>query len=246
MIIGSRIHFLRQTVSTMDECRSLARTGSIEGTVVSANFQCAGRGRFQRIWLSPSGENIQASILVRPKITELPYLNMAAALAASNAATEITGLHSAIKWPNDVELAGKKLCGILIESEISGAGVDFAIIGIGLNVNLEPERHKEIKNSASSLKQFCGRYVSRSQTFHVLLKHLNHYYERIKAGESLTSEWASKLNVLGCDIQISFPGTNKPSINCRADSLNEDGSLSVRVDDGSMFTATAGEVTLRS
>ena len=237
---------MHQTESTMDECRSLARTGSIEGTVVSANFQGAGRGRFQRLWLSPSGENIQASILLRPTITQLPYLNMAAALAASNTATEVTGHHSEIKWPNDVQLAGKKLCGILIESEISGVEVDFAIIGIGLNVNLEPGRHEEIKNRASSLKQFCGRNVSRSQTFRILLKYLDYYYERIKAGESLTSEWASKLNMLGCNIQISFPGTNKPSIDCRADSINEDGSLSVRVDDGSMFTATAGEITLRS
>tara|TARA_B100001167_G_scaffold53145_1_gene30872 strand:+ start:111 stop:626 length:516 start_codon:yes stop_codon:yes gene_type:complete len=170
---------------------------------------------------------------------------MAAALAASNTATEVTGHHSEIKWPNDVQLAGKKLCGILIESEISGVEVDFAIIGIGLNVNLEPGRHEEIKNRASSLKQFCGRNVSRSQTFRILLKHLDYYYERIKAGESLTSEWASNLNMLGCNIQISFPGTNRPSINCKADSINEDGSLSVRVDDGSTFTATAGEVTFR-
>ena len=121
----------------MDECRSLAHTGSIEGTVVSANFQGAGRGRFQRLWLSPSGENIQVSILLRPTITQLPYLNMAAALAASNTATEVTGHHSEIKWPNDITINKKKLGGILIETKISHGEVDYTILGIGLNVNFD-------------------------------------------------------------------------------------------------------------
>ena len=127
MIIGSEIHYLLNTGSTMDDCRALAKTGAPEGTIVSADRQGSGRGRFERSWISPSGENILISVLVYPEISHLTYLNMVASLAVSDTAFEITGLNAAIKWPNDVQMSNKKLSGILIESEIGNTGITHEI-----------------------------------------------------------------------------------------------------------------------
>jgi len=246
MPIGSEIHYLQTTSSTMDDCRALAKSGAPEGTIVSANRQGAGRGRFERSWISPSGENILISVLVRPDISHLPYLNMVASLAVCDTALEITGLTPEIKWPNDVQISCKKLCGILIESEISGSTVEFAIIGIGLNVNLKPSINPEIKDVATSHCHETGKTINRSHTFKSLINNIDQYYERVKNGESLTSEWASRMNTLGKNINLSFPGTKRTGINGLAESVKEDGSLLVRTADNTIFLATAGEVTLRS
>ena len=245
MIIGSEIHYLLNTGSTMDDCRTLAKSGAPEGTIVSADQQGSGRGRFERSWISPSGENILMSVLVYPEISHLTYLNMVASLAVSDTAFEITGLSASIKWPNDVQISNKKLCGILIESEISGSSVEYAVIGIGLNVNLDPLKNSEIKDTATSLSHETSKFVSRSQTFKSLIGNLDKYYEQVKNGQSLTSEWSNRVNTIGETINLSFPGTRRKSIKGVAESVKEDGSLLVRQDDDTIFTAVAGEVTLR-
>ena len=157
MIIGRVIHHVNETGSTMDDCRTLARKGAPEGTVVSANHQGSGRGRFQRSWVSQQGTNIQASILIRPKMSQLPYLNMMAALAASDTSERLSNVKADIKWPNDIQVSGKKLCGILIESEISGSDVAFSIVGIGLNVNMNTIENAEISEIATSLKILAAK-----------------------------------------------------------------------------------------
>ena len=229
----------------MDDCRVLAKQGAPEGTVVSANFQGRGRGRFKRTWVSPPGENIQISVLVRPRLSHLCYLNMAATLAISETALMITSHINDIKWPNDVQINGKKLSGILIESEISGSIVDFAIIGIGLNVNLDPGEHLEISGTSTSLKEVAGTTISRSYTLHFLLERLDFYYRQILEGKSLTSQWQSKINTIGKEITLSFPEAGKEQIKGTANSINEDGSLVVKKSDGSIFNAVAGEVALQ-
>lgn len=229
----------------MDDCRTLARQGAPEGTIASANFQGRGRGRFKRTWVSPPGENIQISVLLRPQLSHLCYLNMAATLAVSDTALKITSHPNEIKWPNDVQIDGKKLSGILIESEISGGIVDFAIMGIGLNVNLDPKKHFEISGTSTSLKEVTGSSISRSYTLHLLLERLDFYYEKILEEKSITSQWQSKINTIGKEITLSFLEGGREQIKGKANSINEDGSLVVIKTDGSIFNAVAGEVTLQ-
>ena len=246
MIIGRVIHHVNETGSTMDDCRILARKGAPEGTVVSANHQGSGRGRFQRSWVSQQGTNIQASILIRPKMSQLPYLNMMAALAASDTSERLSNVKADIKWPNDIQVSGKKLCGILIESEISGSDVAFSIVGIGLNVNMNTSENAEISQIATSLKNINGRNVNRNFTIRTLLKRIDHYYYMLKKGQSLTTLWEDRLNTIGKNITLSFPGTHRASVQGTAKSTNENGSLNVTLEDGSVFVASAGEVTLQT
>ena len=246
MIIGRVIHHVNETGSTMDDCRILARKGAPEGTVVSANHQGSGRGRFQRSWVSQQGTNIQASILIRPKMSQLPYLNMMAALAASDTSKRLSNVKADIKWPNDIQVFGKKLCGILIESEISGSDVSFSIVGIGLNVNMNTSENAEISEIATSLKNISGRNVNRNFTIRTLLQRIDHYYYMLKKGQSLTKLWEDRLNTIGKNITLSFPGTHRASVQGTAKSTNENGSLNVTLEDGSVFVASAGEVTLQT
>ena len=246
MIIGRVIHHVNETGSTMDDCRTLARKGAPEGTVVSANHQGSGRGRFQRSWVSQQGTNIQASILIRPKMSQLPYLNMMAALAASDTSERLSNVKADIKWPNDIQVSGKKLCGILIESEISGSDVAFSIVGIGLNVNMNTIENAEISEMATSLKNINGGNVNRNFTIRTLLQRIDHYYYMLKKGQSLTKLWEDRLNTIGKNITLSFPGTHRASVHGTAKSTNENGSLNVTLKDGSVFVASAGEVTLQT
>lgn len=225
----------------MEECRRLALQGCLEGTVVSANFQNAGRGRFSRSWISPRGENLQISILIKPSLQQLPQANMSAALAISDSVEEITEQKGQIKWPNDVEVLGKKVAGILVESELTDKTRSFAIIGIGLNVNLQPKLHREIAGKATSLVEICNSYVSRAQTLRVLIHHLNFYYSLVKDNISLLEMWEARLNTLGKRINLS---TQSQTVSGIAESVNEDGTINIRLDNGTVFTGSSGEVTI--
>ena len=227
----------------MEECRRLALQGCPEGTVVFANFQNAGRGRFSRSWISPRGENLQISILIKPSLRQLSQANMSAALAISNSVEEITGQKSQIKWPNDVEVLGKKIAGILVESELTDKDPSYAIIGIGLNVNLQPKLHREIEGKATSLVELCKNYVSRAQTLRVLIHHLNSYYDLVRDNISLLEMWEAKLNTLGKRINLS---TQSWTVSGIAESVNEDGTINIRLDDSTVFTGSSGEVTMES
>jgi len=133
--IGQKIIYFPQLSSTMDVARSEARQGVSEGTVIIAGEQTSGRGRLKRHWLSPPG-NVALSVILHPDVSSLPCLIMIASLAVVRSIESTTGLKADIKWPNDILIDGKKVCGILIENEISSDKTARAIIGIGVNVNL--------------------------------------------------------------------------------------------------------------
>ena len=179
-------------------------------------------------------------------MSQLPYLNMMAALAASDTSKRLSNVKADIKWPNDIQVFGKKLCGILIESEISGSDVSFSIVGIGLNVNMNTSENAEISEIATSLKNISGRNVNRNFTIRTLLQRIDHYYYILKKGQSLTKLWEDRLNTIGKNITLSFPGTHRASVQGTAKSTNENGSLNVTLKDGSVFVASAGEVTLQT
>lgn len=244
MLIGSKILHFSEIDSTMDYCKKLALSGEPEGTIVSAEFQNTGRGRFSRKWISPHGENIQMSILLRPKINHLPYLNMAASLAICETTELITKATTHIKWPNDVQVNNKKLAGILIESSINGNQVDYSILGIGLNVNMDISPHPDINQIATSLKDITNNIIDKNIVLKILYGKLNYYYTKIKNNENLVDQWASKISTIGENVTISFPGTKKSPLAGKAQKILQDGSIQIILNNGTIFNASAGEISI--
>ena len=227
----------------MDEARRLAQSGCEEGTVVVAEEQTAARGRFDRRWVSPPGENLCFSVILKPTLDQLPYANMAAALAVVRAVRSLDGLRPSIKWPNDVRVGGRKLCGILVEAALESRHVPFAVVGVGLNVNLDPSRYPEIASTATSVYRETGRRTDRTPVLRSVLEHLDDLYRGVKSGLSLTGDWAALLDTLGRDVEVRW---RESVVRGRADSVDDQGNLVLTRRDGSTFKATAGEVTLQS
>jgi BirA family biotin operon repressor/biotin-[acetyl-CoA-carboxylase] ligase len=179
-LIGQKVIYYPCVPSTMDAARQEARRGAKEGTVIIAREQTGGRGRLKRTWLSPTG-NIALSLVLYPDIVYLPYLVMIASLAVVHSIEAVTGLKTQIKWPNDILIGGKKVCGILIENEVRGNRAAYAIIGIGINVDLNVADFTEISNTATSLNKESDRVVSRTKIIRSLLTELERLYLALPA-----------------------------------------------------------------
>jgi BirA family biotin operon repressor/biotin-[acetyl-CoA-carboxylase] ligase len=238
--IGQRVLYYPRLTSTMAMARQEAQRGAPEGTVVIADEQTAGRGRLGRAWLTPQG-NIALSLVLYPNLADLPSLIMLASLAVVHSLKAVTGLKSQIKWPNDVQINGRKVCGILIETDVVKDRVNYAIIGIGLNVNLRLGDFPEIQSLATSLSQELGREVPRLSVIRSLLVELEKLYLTLKAGGSLYEEWRDSLVTLGQRIRVkSAEGLYEGM----AESVDRDGSLLLRGAHGQLTKIIAGDVTL--
>jgi len=240
--VGQRVIYYPSLASTMEVARLEIQQGAAEGTVIIAGEQSAGRGRKKRTWLSPRG-NIALSIILYPSAAYLPCLIMLASLAVVYSIEGVTGLEPRLKWPNDVLINDKKVCGILIESVVRGRKVDYAIIGIGINVNLRLADFPEISPVATSLSDELGREVSRINIIRHLLIEIEKLYLALPSGESVYQQWRDRLVTLGRKVQVSWGKTRYEGI---AESVGRDGSLLLRCPDGSLTRIVAGDVTLRS
>ncbi len=239
--IGQRVICYPSLTSTMAAAKQEAQLGAVEGTVVIADEQTAGRGRIKRVWLSPKG-NIALSIILYPSVVNLPSLIMLASLAVVHSIEAVTGLRSQVKWPNDVLVNDRKVCGILIESSLRGNIVDFAIIGIGVNVNLRLSDFPEIQSTATSLSAELGRDVSRLRVIRQLLVEMERLYLALQAGESIYEEWRDSLVTLGRRVKVKSGKTVYDGV---AESVARDGSLLLRHSNGSLSKIVAGDATLR-
>ena len=241
-VVGHRIHYHQVLGSTMDMARDLAHDGEPEGAVVVAEEQNKGRGRFNRVWVSPPGLNLYFTVLLRPEREQLPYMNMAAALAVFDTVAQIPGLKPAVKWPNDVRIGGRKLSGILIETEFEGDSLSHALVGIGVNVNLDVSEHPEIADTATSLRSEAGREFDRSEALHSVLKNLDAWYARVRAGESLTEDWPRRatLETLGRQVELRW---REQVLTGLAESVDDQGNLTLLQPNGERVTVVAGEVT---
>jgi BirA family biotin operon repressor/biotin-[acetyl-CoA-carboxylase] ligase len=159
-IIGRNVLYLPETTSTNEIAVGQASAGAAEGTVVVAGKQTQGRGRLKRTWSTPEG-NIALSVILYPDIPVLHSLVMTASLGVVHAIEKVTGLHAGIKWPNDVMINGKKVCGILIESDVRNARVRYTVTGIGINVNIGEAELAGVLTPATSLLIETGKEVSR-------------------------------------------------------------------------------------
>jgi BirA family biotin operon repressor/biotin-[acetyl-CoA-carboxylase] ligase len=239
--IGHKVLYYPRLTSTMEAARREAKRSAPEGTVVIADEQTAGRGRLGRAWLTPRG-NIALSLVLYPRLVELPPLIMLASLAVVRSLKTVTGLKAQIKWPNDVQIKGRKVCGILIETDVQKNKTNYAIIGIGINVNLRRgDFPPEIESLATSLSEELGREVPRLNIIRRLLVEIEELYLTLRAGGSLYEEWQDNLVTLGQRVRVkSADGTYEGM----AESVDRDGSLLLRGADGQLTRIIGGDVTL--
>jgi BirA family biotin operon repressor/biotin-[acetyl-CoA-carboxylase] ligase len=240
--VGSRLEYRTALSSTQDLARELARAGAAEGTVVLAGRQTAGQGRLGRYWVSPAG-GLYLTVVLRPPAEHLKALVIVAALAVARAIERLAGLETSLKWPNDVLVAGRKIAGILSESELRGKSVSYALVGIGLNVNTDMAAYPQSAPLATSVMTELGRETSREALAAGILNEFEALYRAALAGEPIDQEWRARLGMLGKEVRAHLGDRVEEGL---AEDVDRDGNLILRRSDGSRLAIAAGDVTLRS
>lgn len=246
-IVGRKIGFFRSVGSTNDLLKAEARSGALEGLVFVTDEQVAGRGRRGRTWTAPAGSSLLVSILLRPHwlpASDGFLLTMLAAVAAAEA-LETTEVRIDLKWPNDLEIGGRKLGGILVETELSDQSVNWAVIGCGININWDPRIIPELADRATSLGAELQRDLDRRPLLAALLRRLDARYAELRRGarSALFEAWRNRLTMLGQAIRVETP---QGTLHGSAVDVTRDGALVVRGDDGEQRIITAGDVSVRT
>ena len=236
--IGRNIIYSPSMLSTMDTAKQAVRAGAIEGTLIITDEQTTGRGRRRRHWLSPPG-NIALSIILYPSLFQLPKLIMVGSLAVVHAISQITPLKPTIKWPNDILINGRKVSGVLVESELERDNVNFAIVGIGVNINLPLTSFHNSPVRATSLSVELKRKIPQLEILQPLLYEFEHLYLAVRDGKSLRSRWLTYLETIGKRVQIK---TNETTEGGDAESVDDDGHLLLRRSDGSLTSIATGDI----
>jgi BirA family transcriptional regulator, biotin operon repressor / biotin---[acetyl-CoA-carboxylase] ligase len=250
LLLGNRIALHQQVGSTNDLAREAGRNGEPEGLVILAEEQVRGRGRLGRSWIAPPGSSILCSVLLRPRFpTEYAfYLTIATSLAIwrgirvlGSGITNPSPLIPSIKWPNDVLLNGRKVSGILCESEFAGGEWAFAIIGFGINANLDTDQLGELRHAATSLSTELGRDIDRAAFLARVLGELEGLYLAMQNGQFRTvfNEWAGALETVGKRVSVRDTSHVVSGLAMRIDS---DGALVIRTDGGVEERVLAGEL----
>ncbi|MDO5402967.1 MAG: biotin--[acetyl-CoA-carboxylase] ligase [Eubacteriales bacterium] len=248
--IVSKLVYFEETDSTNNEAKKHAETGvknAPDGTLFITECQTGGRGRRGRGWESPAGSGIWMSLLLRPSINpnNASMLTLVTALAVARTVFLVTGSRGCkIKWPNDIVLNKKKICGILTEMSAETDFIHYVVIGIGINVNTA-EFDDDIKDKASSLYMETKVHVKRSEIVAVFSSEFKKYYEiflETKDMSGLIDDYNSMLINAGREVSIisadeEYTGT--------ASGINQKGELLVTRDDGSRVEICAGEVSVR-
>lgn len=239
--IGQKIIYFPSLTSTMDAARTEAQWGAKAGTIILAGEQTAGRGRLKRSWFSPIG-GLAFSVILRPNISYLPNMIMLASLAVTYTIRSVTGLNARIKWPNDVLIGERKICGILIENDIRKNDLKHTVIGIGINVNMQVDKHPEIASRATSLSDQLKRIVSRVEVLRSVLIDMDKLYTDLPHCERLFRQWKQNLITIGQQVQIN---AGDQIYTGKAESVTEDGSLMLRQKDGKLIKIVAGDVMFK-
>ena len=239
--VGRNLLYLTRTTSTQDVARAEAELGAPEGTAVLAEEQTGGRGRLGRSWVSPAGKNLYLTLVMRPPASRLRALSIVPALAAAEALEGAAGLSCSLKWPNDVLVGGRKIAGILIETELMGDQVKYGLVGMGLNVNFDVEAVPEIADIATSVRRELGRDGPREEVLAAYLNAFEARYVQALQGDTAFRAWRSRLETLGRRVRATLGERVEVGL---AEDVDAEGSLLIRRDDGSLATVEAGDVTL--
>lgn len=244
--IGTSLVCIGETESTNTIAYRLAEEGAAEGTVVIADAQTRGKGRLGRQWESPPGVNLYGSIILRPPIMPLhaPQLTFLSAVAVAEAIERSAGLAPVIKWPNDVLVNGFKVAGMLNEMSAETERVDFLVLGIGVNINMQRDQFPaDLRHPASSLAIEAGHEVSRLSFARALLEFLDAHYVRYLAEGygPLRQAWLDRSAVMGRRVRISGQhGETRGTV----EGIDEIGALLLRTAGGTVERVLAGDVTI--
>jgi len=233
--LEQRIHHFREISSTMDAARELAKRGAREGTIVIAEAQTRGRGRLSREWLSPEG-GIYFTLILRPRISPAyaPRINLMAGIAVAVTIKELYGLKAELKWPNDVLIEGKKVCGILAEMDAETDVLNFVNVGIGINVNTSIPRFEK---TATSLKDALGREISRKEFLSALVVEIERWLPLLMKAD-LLEEWRRLSATLGEEVRVMSLGEE---VIGQAIDIDATGALILKGKDGSLRTVLVGD-----
>jgi BirA family transcriptional regulator, biotin operon repressor / biotin---[acetyl-CoA-carboxylase] ligase len=242
---GQSVRWYARVGSTNDEAKRLAEAGAPEGLLVMAEEQTAGRGRAGRTWHTPPGSGLAVSLVLRPKLPPdlAPRLSMLAGVSTCEGIELASGLQPQLKWPNDVLVNGRKAGGILVESAMAGERLDFAVLGIGLNVSEAPTA-QAVDFQAISLNEAAGSAVNPLQVLRSILERMEVRYDQLAPAENpaLYEAWSQRVVWLGERVAAL---TAQGEVSGVAEQVAEDGALLVRVNTGALVRVLAGDVRLR-
>ncbi len=245
--IGKKIFYFPELESTnviAKEKALLYRTEEIdEGAIVIAEKQNAGKGRLGRKWFSPAG-GIWFSIILYPQLlpSYIPRITLITAVAAVKAVKICTRIEPKIKWPNDILINEKKVCGISTEMSAELDTINWIVVGIGINVNIDHKKFPEdIQENTISLKEVTGREISRVKLAQAFLREFEKYYESLKRRESSSalSEWKSCSYTLGKKIRVDM---GERIIAGEAVDINEKGALILKNENGELVEIISGTI----
>lgn len=243
--MGQNLEYYEEIDSTNIRAKAWAKEGAKEGSFVIADYQNKGKGRLGKVWLSPKGTGIWMSLILRPELlpTEIPQITLVAGLSMSKAIHEITGLDTKIKWPNDIVVNKKKVCGILTEMRVLESKIDYVIVGIGVNVN--DQSFDSSIPYATSLAIEGKKSYQREAIIKKFVEFFEKDYELYcedRSLQRLLTQYKDKCINLNKEVRIlssqeEFVGT--------IEDIGLDGSLVVRRQDGRYETVFSGEVSVR-
>jgi BirA family biotin operon repressor/biotin-[acetyl-CoA-carboxylase] ligase len=252
--IGNKLRFYKCIPSTQTLAISLAEnTSNAAGTVIIAEQQTGGVGRIGRKWISPKG-GIWLSVILRPDvpITRSTLISFAAAIAVSDTINRITKLNSRLKWPNDIVIKGKKVGGTLLDLAIQNKSIKYAVIGIGVNANVDASKiYSEIANSESffgvtSLKsELSGRNINKFEFIKILLETLEYYYLKLENDniDKIIDKWKESSDTLNKAVKVKVKDECFEGI---ALDIDNNGALFVKTTDGKLQKLISGDLITRS
>lgn len=243
--LGKKICCYDEVDSTNNKARKLGLEGYPQGTVVFAKRQNAGKGRMGKNWNSPEEGGIWMSMLLTPQIQpkEAPLLTLTAGLCVCKAIRKITDLDAKIKWPNDILINGKKVCGILTEMNAEMEKINFIIVGIGINVNIS-SFPQEISNVATSLEIESNKKWKRKDIIKELLTEFETYYDLYQIENNFSvflNDYRKFCITIGKNVHVF----SKEPFDAQAIDVTNEGELLVKKENGEIVIVFSGEVSIR-
>jgi BirA family biotin operon repressor/biotin-[acetyl-CoA-carboxylase] ligase len=240
----SEIRYYERTGSTNDDALKWINKGAPDKSLVTADEQTAGRGRMQRHWVTRKGTSLAFSVIFRPDASDwVPFYAPLGALGMALALETLTSATPQIKWPNDVLLGGKKVCGILAEAAWEGDRLIGLVLGIGINIATSAVRlEDDFLFPADSLQHSLGRTVDRVELLVEVLRQIFHWQNRLGSTEFIT-QWNKRLAFRGEQVRINQPGME--AVTGEVLRIGQDGLLWIRQDNGKDIAVSAGDVSLR-
>lgn len=238
--------FVFDSIDSTNVCaKTLAEAGSEDGTVVVADFQSEGRGRLGRAWEARPGTSLLFSTVLRPglQLESAGLLAFFAAVCVARALEQETGLPVECKWPNDLLLRGKKVCGILIENSLSHQGLVYSVAGIGLNVK-QRTFSGTLNSKATSVARETGKEPNRTRLLQTLLTEMDNLYADVRANnfDRIMNEWNSRCSMFGKTVSVM---QHDHRVDGSAVGLSSEGGLVIKTQKG-IETVFAGDVTVLS